>query len=115
MGYHRWRDSLAQFHAKGVEEIRREVGYPADAIRWLKAFITEENWPAEPEACALEDADCRVFLETKLQKYVREWEEEKTLRVLQRTLRKMTPDGREHALRLKLGERERKLMRRAVT
>ena len=115
MGYHRWRDALAQFHAKGAEEIRREVGYPADAIRWLKAFITEENWPAEPEACALEDADCRVFLETKLQKYVREWEEEKTLRVLQRTLRKMTPDGREHALRLKLGERERKLMRRAVT
>ena len=56
-----------------------------------------------------------MFLETKLQNYVGEWEEEKTLRVLQGTLRKMTPDAREHALRLKLGERERELVRRAVT
>ncbi len=115
VGYHQWRDALARFHAKEAEEILREVGYPADAIRWVKAFITKENWPAEPEACALEDADCLVFLETKLQNYVDEWEEEKTLRVLQRTLRKMTPDAREHALRLKLGERERDLLHRAAS
>ncbi len=115
VGYHQWRDALAQFHAKEAEEILREVGYPADAIRRVKAFITKENWPAEPEACALEDADCLVFLETKLQNYVDEWEEEKTLRVLQRTLRKMTPDAREHALRLKLGERERDLLHRAAS
>ena len=115
VGYHQWRDALARFHAQEAEEILREVGYAADAIRCVKAFITKENWPAEPEACALEDADCLVFLETKLQNYVDEWEEEKTLRVLQRTLRKMTPDAREHALRLKLGERERDLLHRAAS
>ena len=115
VGYHQWRDALTQFHAKEAEEILREVGYAADAIRWVKAFITKENWPTEPDACALEDADCLVFLETKLQNYVDEWEEEKTLRVLQRTLRKMTPDAREHALRLKLGERERDLLHRAAS
>ena len=115
VGYHQWRDALARFHAQEAEEILREVGYAVDAIRCVKAFITKENWPAEPEACALEDADCLLFLETKLQNYVGEWEEEKTLRVLQRALRKMTADAREHALRLKLGERERKLIHRAVT
>ncbi len=115
VGYHQWRDALAQFHAKEAEELLREVGYPADAIRRVMAFITKENWPAEPEACALEDADCLVFLETKLQNYVDEWEEEKTLRVLQRTVRKMTPDAREHSLRLKLGERERDLLHRAAS
>ena len=115
VGYHQWRDALARFHAKEAEEILRKVGYAADAIRCVKAFITKENWPAEPEACALEDADCLVFLETKLQNYVDEWEEEKTLRVLQRTLRKMTPDAREHALRLKLGKRERDLLHRAAS
>ena len=102
-------------YLKEENRVLREVGYPADAIRRVKAFITKENWPAEPEACALEDADCLVFLETKLQNYVDEWEEEKTLRVLQRALRKMTADAREHSLRLKLGERERELVRRAVT
>ena len=115
VGYHQSRDALAQFHAKEAEEILCEVGYRADAIRRVEAFITRANWPAEPEACALEDAGCLVFLETKLQNYVGEWEEEKTLRVLQRTLRKMTPNAREHALRLKLGEREGGPVRRTVT
>ncbi len=94
----------------------------AEAIKRIDAANKEdpktelvEGRPAEPEACALEDADCLVFLETKLQNYVDEWEEEKTLRVLQRTLRKMTPDAREHALCLKLGERERDLLHRAAS
>ena len=110
--------SMAAYGAAWKGGVRGESAagwYPADSIRRVKAFITEENWPTEPEACAPEDADCLVFLETKLQNYVGEWEEEKTLRVLQRTLRKMTPNVREHALRLKFGERERELVRRAVT
>ncbi len=56
-----------------------------------------------------------VFLETKLQNYISDWEEEKILRVLQRTFRKMTPDARERALRVKLGESERDLLRRAAS
>ena len=39
VGYHQWRDVLAQFHAKEAEEILSEVGYPADTIRKIKAFI----------------------------------------------------------------------------
>ncbi len=64
VGYHEWCDALAQFHAKEAEEILREVGDPADAIRRVEAFITKENSPAEREACAPEDADCLVVLET---------------------------------------------------
>ncbi len=56
-----------------------------------------------------------MFLETKLQNYISDWEEEKILRVLQRTFRKMTPDARARALRLKLGERERDLLHRAAS
>ncbi len=90
------------------------VGYPADKIQRIRAFITKENWPEDQEACVLEDADCLVFLETKLPDYLDSWEDRKMLRILRRTFRKMTPEGRKRALGLTLGERERELLRRAT-
>lgn len=62
----------------------------------------------------LEDADCLVFLETKLTDYLDEWEEEKTIHILQRTLKKMTPQARTNALQLKLGLREGKILQKAI-
>ena len=112
-GYHQWRDALAQFHAEEAESILGPVGYPADMIKRIRGFITKQNWPDDKEACVLEDADCLVFLETKLSDYLDAWEESKALRILQRTLRKMTPAGRAQALQLELGDRVRELVRRA--
>jgi hypothetical protein len=114
-GYHQWRGALAQFHAREAEQILCEVGYSADVIETVRALITKESRPADREAQALEDADCLVFLETKLQDYVDEWEEDKALRILMGTLRKMTPEAREHAIKLKLGTRERELLERAMS
>lgn len=113
-GYHHWRNALAQFHAKEAETILRDVGYPAEAIQTVRAFITKANWPESTEACALEDADCLVFLETKLSDYLDEWDESKMLRILERTVRKMTPEAQALALQLKLTEREMDLVRRAA-
>ena len=114
VGYHQWRDALAQFHADETESILRAVDYPPEKIQTVREFITKKNWPENEEACALEDADCLVFLETKLAEYVDAWEESKAIRILQRTWRKMTPEGRTRALQLKLGERERELVDQAV-
>ncbi len=113
VGYHQWRNALAQFHADEAESILRAVSYPANQVQKIRDFITKENWPEDKEACVLEDADCLVFLGTKLSDYIDAWEESKALRILQRTFRKMTPDGRTQALELELGDRERELVRRA--
>ena len=113
VGYHQWRDALAKFHAGEAESILRTVGYSDEKIQKINAFITKKNWPEDTEACALEDADCLVFFETKLQDYIGVWEESKALRTLQRIFQKMTPDGRARALQLELGDRERELVRRA--
>ncbi len=112
-GYHQWRDALARFHADEAESILGPVGYPADNIGRIRDFITKQNWPEDKEACVLEDADCLVFLETKLSDYLDAWEESKTLRILKGTLRKMTPAGRAQALQLELGDRVLELVRRA--
>ena len=114
VGYHKWRNALAQFHAEEAETILRDVGYPAETIQAVRAFITKENWPQSTEACALEDADCLVFLETKLSDYLDEWDESKMLRILERTVRKMTPEAAALALQLKLTDREMDLIRRAA-
>ncbi len=114
VGYHQWRNALAQFHAEEAESILRAVGYPANQIQSIREFITKKNWPENKEACVLEDADCLVFLETKLADYIDAWEDSKTLRILRRTIRKMTPEARTHAFQLKVAERERELVRRAA-
>jgi Domain of unknown function (DUF4202) len=113
VGYHKWRDALAQFHANEAESILQTAGYADDSIRKVKAFITKADWPENREALALEDADCLVFLDTKLRNYVDEWEDDKTVRILRRTIQKMTPAARDRAMSLKLGVRERDLLERA--
>jgi len=113
-GYHQWRSALADYHADQAEAILREVGYSAEMLQAVRAFITRANWPASSEACALEDADCLVFLETKLADYLNEWDEAKTLRILERTIRKMTPQARQLATQLKLSNREMELLGRAA-
>ena len=114
VAYHQWRNALALFHADEAETILHAVGYPAKQIQSITDFITKKNWPENKEACVLEDADCLVFLETKLADYIDAWQESKTLRILRRTIRKMTPEARTRAFQLKLGERERELLRRAA-
>ena len=114
IGYHQWRDALAQFHADEAEAILRKVDYPADKIQTVRDFVTKANWPVNQEACVLEDADCLVFLETKLSDYLDSWEDSKMMRVLERTYRKMTPEGRGRLSELKLSDREQELLSRAA-
>lgn len=112
-GYRQWREALAVFHADQAAGILEEIGYPAKTITRVRALILRENWRNDPEGRALEDADCLVFLETKLEGYLDEWEEKKTVNILKKTLRKMTPAGKEHAGSLRLSDRCAELLRRA--
>lgn len=100
IGYHAWRDACAEHHAEEAVAILRDLGYEDVIVEEVEAFILKKNWPQDAEACALEDADCLVFLEMKLADYTDDWDHEKMQRILQRTLRKMTPEARQHAAKL---------------
>lgn len=112
-GYRQWRKSLAAFHADQAAGILHEVGYPDATITRVRALILRENWRDDPEGRELEDADCLVFLETKLEGYLDEWEEKKTVNILKKTLRKMTPAAQELAGSLRLSDRCAELLRQA--
>jgi len=114
IGYHQWRDALAQFHADETAAILRDVGYDEDIISSVGALILRKNLPGDVEAHALEDADCLVFLETKLADYLDEWEEGKTVNILRKTVKKMTPKGVSFVSQLELGERCAALVEKAT-
>jgi len=114
IGYHEWRDALARFHADQAADILREVGYAEEVIERVRLLITRQLWPQDLEARALEDADCLVFLETKLAGYIDDWGEEKTVNILKGTWGKMTPRARQYVKRLKMTPREHELLESAV-
>ncbi len=112
-GYHEWRETCAAFHAREAERILCDAGYSQPTIDRVKTLITKKNWESDPEGRALEDADCLAFLEIKLRRYVRDWDDEKTVGILRGTLRKMTPQAVALAAKLELNPRCAELLRRA--
>lgn len=110
VGYHEWRNALAAFHAEEAGRILADVGYQAATIDKVKKLITKADWPNDPDGRVLEDADCLVFIETKLSDYLDEWDDAKMFRVLSGTYQKMTPAAQKQIQTLQLGQRERKLL-----
>ncbi len=102
VGYLKWREDLKRFHAAEAGKILREVGYDDATIERVQKLNLKKLWPKDPEACALEDALCLVFLETQFDETLAKTGDEKMIEILQKTWRKMSPKAREIALGMKL-------------
>ena len=113
-GYLRWRETLKAFHADEVSRLMQESGYAEDAIQRVRSLILKKPIAADPEAQALEDALCLVFLETQFADLRQKTPEEKMIEVLRKTWKKMGEQGRAEALRLPLGAAEKALLARAL-
>ncbi len=113
-GYHRWRTDLGGFHAKTAGAILEEVGYEAELIARVQSLLRKENLKSDPDCQTLEDVACLVFLEDEFADFAARHDEAKLLRILRRTWAKMSPRGREAAMGLKLGARERSLIEQAL-
>lgn len=114
VGYRAWRAALNGFHAEQTDAILAELGI-ADSVRArVRDLITKKDWRNDPEGRALEDGDCLAFLELKLAAYLDEWGDAKTIDILKKTLRKMTPQAIALAGELALDPRTRALLHQAV-
>ncbi|KAH9904795.1 glutamyl-tRNA synthetase [Xylariomycetidae sp. FL2044] len=91
---------------------------PEPAASRVAALIRKEGLAAEdPEAQALEDAACLVFLNDQLDGFVvasENVDEDKAIGILRKTWAKMSPRGREIALGMELSGRARGLVERAL-
>ena len=113
-GYHRWRTTLAKFHAERTAEILAGVGYEAEVIDRVKALIRKRRLKADPEVQMLEDVACLVFLESYFADFSKQHDEAKVIGILQKTWAKMSPVGHEAALALDMPAEARALVEKAL-
>jgi len=113
-GYHQWRTALGKFHAEKAGEILRDVGHDGGMVARVQAIVRKENLK-DPETQTLEDAACLVFFEFEFADFAKRHDKDKIVRILQRTWRKMSPRGHEHAMKLRMEPAARELIAKALT
>lgn len=113
-GYKRWRSDLARFHAETAGQILADVGYDADTIRRVQSLIRKEQLKRDAEVQCLEDVACLVFLESYFADFAQKHDEAKLIDILQKTWKKMSPEGHAAALGLALSAGAKELVGKAL-
>jgi len=113
-GYKKWRRFLFGFHSDKASEILRKVGYDENTISRVRSLIKKENFKTDPESQLLEDVVCLVFLKYYFDDFAIEHEEEKLIRIVKQTWKKMSPSGHKAALELRLSESASNLIEKAL-
>jgi hypothetical protein len=114
VGYLQWREGLKKFHAQRAGDILKEVGYPEEVIARVQTLNLKKDFPKDPETRVLEDALCLVFLERQFADLVAKTAEDKIINAVQKTWKKMTEPARAKALELSFGDKEKKLIQKAL-
>ncbi len=113
-GYLKWRTELAKMHAEKAGEMMKANGYKEEEIDFTKKIIRKQNLKNSPEAQTMEDCACLVFLETGFLEFAAKHPEEKVIDILQKTWGKMSAQGQQIALGLKLPSEALKLIQKAL-
>jgi hypothetical protein len=103
-GYLRWKRRLQQHHADVVGRVLADVGVDPATVERVQAIVKKERLRSDPDVQALEDALCLVFVETQFGELSDQLGDDHMVEVVVKTLRKMTPAGREAALGLPLDD-----------
>jgi tRNAThr (cytosine32-N3)-methyltransferase len=113
-GYLRWRSAVHQRQGERARALVTEAGGDAALAERTARLVAKAAAKDDPEAQALEDAACLVFLETDLLDFQRDHDRDKVVDVLRKTWKKMGPRGRELAMALDLPADSMSLVRAAL-
>ncbi|MDB6057505.1 MAG: hypothetical protein JWO95_1349 [Verrucomicrobiales bacterium] len=113
-GYLKWRAELKNFHAAKTGAILREIGYDEEMVHKVQDLNLKKNFPKDPDCRVLEDALCLVFLEHQLADLTERFDELKLINAVQKSWIKMSPQGREEALKIPMNERALQLVAKAL-
>jgi hypothetical protein len=103
-GYLTWRRDQGRFHASRVAGLMRDAGYwPEDCDR-VAGIIRKEGIKRNAEVQVLEDVACLVFLRWYAAGFIEGRDPGQVIRVIAKTARKMSPEGRAAAATLDLPE-----------
>jgi hypothetical protein len=113
-GYRKWRVDEAASHALTARELLEKSGYDGQTIQRVQSLVRKERLKQDPEAQLLEDVICLVFLENYLAQFAQKHDEAKLVEILRKTWRKMSPQGHDAALALKLAAPLRAFVEKAL-
>ena len=97
-GYLEWRREQGRRHAARVTGIMAEAGYDAAAQEAAARMLRKEGIKRDAEVQALEDVICFTFLRHYFAPFAPSQSPEALLKIVQKTARKMSPEGRARAL-----------------
>ncbi|WP_170607136.1 DUF4202 domain-containing protein [Ruegeria arenilitoris] len=98
-GYLAWRKAQGEFHAKVVMTYMKDAGYDHEQLETASQMLRKQGIKRDAEVQALEDVICFVFLKWYFQPFAAKHSSEKIQRIVEKTARKMSSDGRARALR----------------
>lgn len=104
-GYNAWRKACREHHAGIASHILRSRGYDEGQIAQVSKCIRKEDMKRDPDSQALENVAALVFTKHYLEAFAAthpDYDEEKLLDILRKTVRKMDAKGREALAHLPL-------------
>lgn len=118
-GYHKWRSELYNFHAGAAADLLQQAGYSEDDLERVRQAVGKRSLKTNPDTQLVEDVAALVFIEHYMLDFVEkhpEYDEEKWIRIIQRTWNKMTEKGQQFALSgaIKLPEPAIPLIKKAI-
>jgi len=113
-GYLAWRTFLKKRQADLAAAICVGCNYTSEEAEAVAALIRKEDLRSNEDTQVLEDVACLVFLDDQFDAFEKEHDEDKIISILQKTWGKMSERGRELALEMKLGERAKALVGKAL-
>ncbi len=116
-GYNQWRKACREHHADELAKIMRRHGYDEQEIALAQKLVRKQELKRDRLSQALENAVDVVFLEHYLAPFVEkyaEYDEDKLVDILAKTLLKMSPKGHAAALVLDLPGAHRRLIEKAM-
>lgn len=99
--YYEWRQACGRMHGRRAAEIMAGCGYPPEACERVEVIVTKRELRKDPDTQLLEDVACLVFLEKYFAQFYAdnaEYDQDKWLRIVRRTWRKMSSTAHDRAL-----------------
>ena len=114
VGYHAWRTYLKKRQAEMASQICLDCGYSEDDAERVAHLIRKEDLKKDEETQTLEDVACLVFLDDQFEEFEQQHDEDKIVKILQKTWGKMSEKGHELALEIPMSERCKTLVGKAL-
>ncbi|WP_295043620.1 DUF4202 domain-containing protein [uncultured Paracoccus sp.] len=97
-GYLQWRQEQGRRHADRIAGIMADAGYDDEAAAQARKMLTKQGLKRDPEVQALEDVICFTFIRWYLGDFMAEHADKGIPKIIEKTARKMSPEGRARAL-----------------